>query len=76
MPVDWDIVEMLCKYTRKALNENSATKSSTIASYNDDVFQFNRDEKTKEIIPEKVEWFKKRVDIDNPYSFKTNTKRA
>lgn len=70
-PVDWDIVETLCKYVNKARNSKSVMGRSSIPNYINDVFEFIKDEKTGDILPEKVEIFKKYSNIENPYSFKT-----
>ena len=70
-PIDWDIVEMLCKYTKKAINADYTLDRHTIANLNNDVIRFIKDEKTSDIIPEKVEIFKKYADIDNPNSYRT-----
>ena len=70
-PLDWDLVEMLCKYIKKSLNYNPKTSSSGLSKGVASVLDFIRDKKTKDILPNRLKIFKQRADIDNPNTFKS-----
>ena len=70
-PVDWDIVEMLCKYTRKGLDADPVIRGNSVTDHLLEAMRYLRDEKTGDIIPENVESFKKYAIINNPYGFKS-----
>ena len=70
-PLDWDLVEMLCKYIKKSLNYNPETSSSGLSNGVASVLDFIRDKETKDILPNRLKIFKQRADIDNPNTFKS-----